>query len=79
MTGVQTCALPILQALVGAEPLIRRARPTLAISVYHRPGDPWNLMQFVHDIDSSYRFLLRTEGEDGMDLICFAIPGKASV
>jgi FkbM family methyltransferase len=61
-------------ALEGAAALIADARPLLAISVYHRPTDLWALPLYVESLSPGYRLFLRTEGEDGMDAICFAIP-----
>jgi FkbM family methyltransferase len=63
-----------LEALKGAEGLLRRSRPLLAMSVYHRPDDLWNLPLYIQSLDLGHRFFLRTQGEDGMDLICYAIP-----
>lgn len=61
-------------ALKGAEQLLAQARPLLAISVYHRPDDLWQLPLYIKSLDPGYRFFLRTQGEDGMDVICYAIP-----
>ena len=61
------------EALVGADPLIRRARPIIAISVYHRPDDLWELPLYLHALDLGYKLFLRTQGEDGMDVICYAV------
>lgn len=62
------------EALKGAQRLIERARPLLAISVYHRPDDLWQLPLYVRTLDPTYRLFLRTQGEDGTDVICYAIP-----
>jgi len=61
------------EALAGAAPLIRRSRPTLAISVYHRPGDLWQLPLYLNSLSSDYRLFLRTHGEDGTDIVCYAL------
>jgi FkbM family methyltransferase len=64
------------EALAGTEELIRSARPVLAVSVYHRPDDLWLLPLRLRALDPDYRLYLRTQGEDGMDVICYAVPGK---
>jgi FkbM family methyltransferase len=64
------------EALAGTEGLIRAARPTLAVSVYHRPDDLWQLPLRLRALDPGYRLHLRTQGEDGMDVICYAVPGE---
>jgi FkbM family methyltransferase len=61
-------------ALEGAAGLIGRARPALAVSVYHRPDDLWELPLYIHALGLGYRLFLRTQGEDGMDVICYAVP-----
>lgn len=63
-------------ALEGAEKLIRGARPVLAISVYHRPDDLWKLPLCIHELGLGYRLFLRTQGEDGVDVVCYAVPPK---
>lgn len=64
------------EALKGAERLLAEARPLLAISAYHRPDDLWLLPLYVNSLHSGYQFFLRTQGEDGMDVICYAIPPR---
>jgi FkbM family methyltransferase len=62
------------EALDGAADLLARERPRLAISVYHRPGDLWRLPLHVDGLGLGYRFFLRTQGHDGADVICYAVP-----
>ena len=62
------------EALRGAEALIKRTRPLLAISVYHRPDDLWEIPLYLDSLNLDYHLFLRTQGEDGMDVICYAIP-----
>jgi FkbM family methyltransferase len=60
--------------LRGAEGLLRTAVPTLAVSVYHAPGDLWEISRWLGGLGLGYRFLLRTHGVDGSDLILYALP-----
>ncbi|MGB9181536.1 MAG: FkbM family methyltransferase [Pyrinomonadaceae bacterium] len=62
------------EALRGADSLLRSTRPILAISVYHQPDDLWQLPLYLHSLNLGYQLFLRTQGEDGMDVICFALP-----
>ena len=62
------------EALKGSEQLIARARPLMAISVYHHPDDLWQLPLHVAARDPGYRFYLRTQGEDGTEVICYCLP-----
>ncbi len=47
-----------LRALRGAETTLRRFRPRLAISVYHRPQDMFEIPAFIHGLGLGYRFYL---------------------
>ena len=58
--------------------MIRRVRPVLAVSVYHRPDDLWRLPPYLKSLGPGYRLFLRTQGEDGMDVICYAVPEEKS-
>lgn len=64
-------------ALEGTRALIESDRPTLAVSVYHRPDDLWLLPLHLRSLHTGYRLFLRTEGEDGTDVICYAVPSEA--
>lgn len=48
-----------LAALRGASGLIRRCRPTMAISAYHRPSDFLDIAEFLRGADLGYRLRLR--------------------
>jgi len=61
------------EALAGAASLIRDRRPMLALSIYHRPDDLWRLPSALHSLNPGQLFV-RTLGEDGMDVVCFAVP-----
>ncbi|HYC62678.1 MAG TPA: FkbM family methyltransferase [Thermoanaerobaculia bacterium] len=62
------------EALRGTERLLAASPPLLAVSIYHRPDDLWQLPLYLHRLNLGYRLYLRTQGEDGMDVICYAIP-----
>lgn len=62
------------EVLRGAERLMKRAPTLLAISVYHQPDDLWELPLYVAAQNPSYRFYLRTQGEDGTEIICYCLP-----
>lgn len=48
-----------LEALKGAEETIRRYRPKLAISVYHKLPDFWEISQWIEGLGLGYRFYMR--------------------
>ena len=47
-----------LDALCGAEASLRRWRPRLAISIYHRPEDYFSIIRYLSMLDLGYRFYL---------------------
>jgi len=63
-----------LEALRGAERLIRRCRPRLAICVYHQPQDLWEIPLYVRSLGLPYDFYLRSHGHYGFDLVMYAVP-----
>jgi FkbM family methyltransferase len=62
------------EALAGAAQVICDRHPVLAVSVYHRPDDLWQLPLALHSLNPASRLFIRTLGEDGMDIVCFAVP-----
>lgn len=47
------------EALVGAKDTIRKYKPKLAISVYHKPEDIFELPELILSINSDYKLYLR--------------------
>jgi FkbM family methyltransferase len=66
------------EVLRGGEAWIRRRRPLLAISVYHRPDDLLDLFEQVDGWSLPYRFHLRCHGGDGTDLMLYCVTDSAS-
>lgn len=48
----------------------------LAVSVYHRPDDLWDILLRLHEIQPRYRFHLREHGPDGVDTVLYALPAS---
>jgi FkbM family methyltransferase len=61
-------------ALVGAAELLGGPQSIVAVCVYHRPNDLWELPAQLHSLAPDHELFLRTQGEDGMDVVCYAIP-----
>jgi FkbM family methyltransferase len=63
-----------LAALTGGRDVIRRHRPLLAVSAYHQQSHLWDIPAAIQSISEGYRYLLRPQGVEGWDLVCYAVP-----
>jgi hypothetical protein len=61
-------------ALRGAQTVLSRHRPILAVSAYHKVTDLWALPLLIESLVDRYAFSLRPEKKAGWDLICYAVP-----
>jgi FkbM family methyltransferase len=61
-------------ALAGARRLIAGHAPVLAVCVYHRPADLWELPLLIHRLRPDYRLFLRPYREEVWELVCYAVP-----
>jgi FkbM family methyltransferase len=68
-----------MDALAGARSALSRYRPALAVCVYHRPADLWNIPRYIHDVDSRYRLYLRSHDPDGWQTLCYAVPQERAL
>jgi len=78
-----------LQALKGAQKLIKKCQPILAICLYHKPSDLVEIPLLIHSINPNYKLYIRKYGNFGelikydygeiyidFDTVCYAIPSK---
>ena len=61
-----------MEALAGAEALIRRHRPTLAIAGYHRRDDLWRIPAWIASLDLDYRLRFRIHAHNSFDAVFYA-------
>lgn len=59
-------------ALLGAETMIKRYTPDLAISVYHKIEHMWDIPLIIKQFNSNYKFYLRCHDSHGMETILYA-------
>jgi FkbM family methyltransferase len=62
------------EALLGAQQLLQRHHPILAICTYHRSEHLWQIPNLIHSISSEYRIFLRRYAEECWEGVCYAIP-----
>ena len=61
-------------ALKGSAELIRREHPKLAICVYHRLQDLWEIPLLIHTLEPRYKFYLRHHTPVWFETVLYAIP-----
>lgn len=66
-----------IPALRGASRLLERHRPTLAISLYHRPDDLWAIPETLDNLCPGYRLFIRQHYFNSFDCVLYAIPGDS--
>ncbi|MGD9642613.1 MAG: FkbM family methyltransferase [Elusimicrobiales bacterium] len=62
-----------LEALKGAAETIRRNRPRLAVCVYHKPGDLFEIPLFIKSLVPEYRFYLRQHQPVACETVLYAV------
>lgn len=61
-------------AITGMRATLERARPTIAMSIYHRPEDLWELPLLIHALLPDARLFMRQHGYNGFDTVLYAVP-----
>ncbi|MBE5871393.1 MAG: FkbM family methyltransferase [Lachnospiraceae bacterium] len=62
-----------LNALRGAEKVICRWKPKLAICIYHKTEDIWEIPDYILRLRPDYRFYLRHYSFDGSETVLYAV------
>ena len=63
-----------IDALFGGEKLIRREKPKLALSLYHRPSDLWRIPDVVQQFDPGYKLYFRQHDGGIIETVLYALP-----
>lgn len=62
-----------LAALRGAERIVREQRPKLAVCVYHKPEDIWEIPEFILDCRPDYKLYLRHYSITHTETVLYAV------
>jgi FkbM family methyltransferase len=60
-----------LATLRGAERTLRKHRPSLAVCIYHKPSDLWEIPLWIGGLGLGYKMYLRGHGPCGFDLVLY--------
>lgn len=61
------------EALFGMKNVIAKAHPKLAVCVYHKPEDIYELPQLIMNLGPGYKFTLRHYGEGMYETVLYAL------
>ena len=61
-------------ALKGAKTIIKRDCPKMAICIYHKPDDLWEVPLLIKSINDRYRFFIRHKGMRYFGTILYCVP-----
>jgi FkbM family methyltransferase len=65
-----------MDALRGARKTIAENRPVLTVCLYHVQNHLWQVPLFIRGLSDQYHFRLRAHGEQGWDLVLYAVPSE---
>ena len=63
-----------LESLKGARKIIQEQKPKLAICVYHKKEDIFDIPEYILSLNSEYKLYLRHYTLDEWDTVLYAIP-----
>jgi len=63
-----------LKALMGAEKTIKKYKPKLAISIYHKPSDIVEIPLYINSLVPNYKFYIRHYSMYIYETVLYAIP-----
>lgn len=62
-----------VEAILGAEEMIRNAKPKLAICLYHKTEDIYTIPLLVHKLNPSYKMYIRHYSDCRTDTVLYAV------
>lgn len=62
-----------LASLKGAAKTIRKYKPKLAICIYHKKEDLWEIQDYISRLVPEYKFYMRAYEDTATELVLYAI------
>lgn len=63
-----------MNALRGAQKIIREQKPVLAICIYHSPEDMFDIPKYIKELVPKYKIYIRHYTDLMLETVCYAIP-----
>lgn len=67
------------EAIIGATQTIQKYKPNLAICLYHKPEDLWEIPLLIHEIEPAYDMYLRVHEDLCLSTVLYCIPKEKDV
>ena len=67
------------EAILGAKEIIAENSPTLAICLYHKPQDIWELPLLINSINPNYDMYIRLYGSMGLELVLYCVAKDTNI
>lgn len=61
------------EAILGAKQVITKYKPKLAISIYHKPEDLWEIPLLIKSINPNYQIYVRHYSSGNLETVCYAV------
>ena len=61
------------EAIIGARNIIKSQKPKMAVSIYHKKEDIWELPKLLIEINPEYKFYLRHYSFRDAETVLYAI------
>lgn len=62
-----------MQALKGAEKIIKANKPKLAICIYHSDKDMLEIIQYIYSLVPEYKFFVRQHANSYNETVLYAV------
>jgi len=61
------------EALLGAKNIIKEFTPNLAVSLYHKPEDLWELPLLINELNPNYDYYIRVHAHLGIETVLYCV------
>ena len=62
-----------LASIKGAKGLIQKYRPKMAVCIYHKKEDLWEIQEYLKELVPEYKFYMRAYDDTATELVLYAI------